>query len=45
MDLRRVAKQLSTLVLVVGLVTIGAAPADATAQHKHSAMDTGWGFK
>jgi hypothetical protein len=49
MNLRRIAKPLSALLLTVGLITVGVAPADAAgpAKTRTSAHtnDTGWGFK
>jgi hypothetical protein len=48
MNLRRLVKPLSALVLTVGLVTIGVTPADAATTSKtptYHTNDTGWGFK
>ena len=47
MNLHRLAKPVSAILLAVGLLTIGVAPADAgvvrpPTQHTN---DTGWGFK
>jgi hypothetical protein len=48
MNLRRMYKPLSAILLTVGLVTLGVAPADAAPPlkpHSVSKFDTGWGFK
>ena len=47
MNLRNVLKPVATVLLTVGLVTIGVAgPADAgTTKPTHTTNDTGWGFK
>ena len=49
MNLRRISTTLSALLLSVGLVSVGIAPADAAGgprQISHTKPgDTGWGFK
>jgi hypothetical protein len=46
MNLRRLAKPVSAILLAVGLLTIGVAPADAgVARPTQHTNDTGWGFK
>ena len=48
MNLRRIAKPISAILLTVGLVSVGVAPADAAVPRKAPAVstnDTGWGFK
>jgi hypothetical protein len=48
MNLRRVSKPISAILLTVGLVALGVAPADAAPVHQApttSTNDTGWGFK
>ena len=48
MNLRRIYKPISAILLTVGLVTISVSPADATPPKKPSSIstkDTGWGFR
>jgi hypothetical protein len=46
MNLRRFAKPVSAILLAVGLLTMGVAPADAgVARPAMHTNDTGWGFK
>jgi hypothetical protein len=48
MNLRRIAKPLSAILLTVGILTVGVAPADAAGpgnSHRATTNDTGWGFK
>jgi hypothetical protein len=46
MNLRNVLKPVATVLLTVGLVTVGVAgPADAATRPTHTTNDTGWGFK
>jgi hypothetical protein len=47
MNLRRIAKPVSAILLTVGLFSVGIAPADAgvTKPAGPSTNDTGWGFK
>ena len=46
MNLRRISKPVTALLLSVGLVTFGvAAPANAAAEPVFSTNDTGWGRK
>ena len=49
MNLRRISTTLSALLLSVGLVSVGIAPADAAAGPRTGSHtkpgDTGWGFK
>ena len=47
MNLRRFSKPVSALLLTVGLVALGVAPADAAttgSRPTHTTSDTGWGW-
>jgi hypothetical protein len=48
MNLRRIYKPISAILLTIGLVSFGVSPADAAPVHKAptkstSRLDTGWG--
>lgn len=43
MNLRRIVKPLSAVLLIAGLLVSGVAPADAAMRPGHSPTDTGWG--
>jgi hypothetical protein len=46
MNLRNIVKPIAAVLLTVGIVTAGVAPADAASSTPtHSTNDTGWGFK
>ena len=48
MNLHRIFKPVSAILLTIGLVAFGVAPADAATPHKaptKSTFDTGWGFR
>ena len=47
MNLRRIAKPISAILLTVGLIGISVGPADAGTRRApgHSINDTGWGFR
>jgi hypothetical protein len=49
MNLRRISTPITALLLAVGIVSVGVAPADAAAGPRTGSHtkpgDTGWGFK